>query len=123
MVSSAAATTDRSTNAKLQDVNIGWLQKIRTNAADRVMTTVTVGATGAYKNLDALVVDAVNELIDEVHQDDTDLVVICGRSLLADKNFPMVNDASDNTNVLAGQVLLSQKQIGELTCSTCTAFP
>jgi hypothetical protein len=35
---SAAATTDRSTNAKLQDVNIGWLQKIRTNAADRVMT-------------------------------------------------------------------------------------
>ena len=38
---SAAATTDRSTNAKLQDVNIGWLQKIRTNAADRVMTTPT----------------------------------------------------------------------------------
>jgi hypothetical protein len=32
---SAAATTDRSTNPKLQDVNIGWLQKIRTNAADR----------------------------------------------------------------------------------------
>ena len=120
---SAAATTDRSTNAKLQDVNIGWLQKIRTNAADRVMTTVTVGATGAYKNLDALVVDAVNELIDEVHQDDTDLVVICGRSLLADKNFPIVNDASDNTNVLAGQVLLSQKQIGGLPAARVPHFP
>ena len=104
-------------------MNIGWLQKIRTNAADRVMTTVTVGATGAYKNLDALVVDAVNELIDEVHQDDTDLVVICGRSLLADKNFPIVNDASDNTNVLAGQVLLSQKQIGGLPAARVPHFP
>ena len=67
---SAAATTDRTVNTKLQDVNIGWLQKIRTNAPDRVMSTVTVGAAGTYKNLDALVVDAVNELIDEVHQDD-----------------------------------------------------
>ena len=120
---SAAATTNRVTSPLLQDVNIGWLQKIRTNAADRVMTTVTVGATGAYKNLDALVVDAVNELIDEVHQDDTDLVVICGRSLLADKNFPMVNDASDNTNVLAGQVLLSQKQIGGLPAARVPHFP
>ncbi|MGQ0517619.1 P2 family phage major capsid protein [Bacillus sp. D-CC] len=41
------------------------------------MADVTVGATGTYKNLDALVQDVVNELIDEVHQDDTDLVVIC----------------------------------------------
>ena len=120
---SAAATTDRTVNTKLQDVNIGWLQKIRTNAPDRVMSTVTVGAAGTYKNLDALVVDAVNELIDEVHQDDTDLVVICGRSLLADKNFPIVNDASDNTNVLAGQVLLSQKQIGGLPAARVPHFP
>ena len=61
------------------------VRKIRLNAADRVMADVTVGATGTYKNLDALVQDVVNELIDEVHQDDTDLVVICGRQLLADK--------------------------------------
>lgn len=120
---SAAATTDRSTNPKLQDVNIGWLQKIRTNAAERVMTGKVIGPAGDYKNLDALVVDAVNELIDEVHQDDTDLVVICGRSLLADKNFPIVNDASDNTNVLAGQVLLSQKQIGGLPAARVPHFP
>ena len=120
---SAAATTDRVANPKLQDVNIGWLQKIRTNAPERVMTTKTVGATGDYKNLDALVVDAVNELIDEVHQDSTDLVVICGRSLLADKNFPIVNGATDNQNTLAGQVLLSQKQIGNLPAARVPHFP
>lgn len=120
---SAAATTDRVANPKLQDVNIGWLQKIRTNAPERAMTNKTVGAAGDYKNLDALVVDAVSDLIDEVHQDDTDLVVICGRTLLADKNFPIVNDASDNTNVLAGQVLLSQKQIGGLPAARVPHFP
>ncbi|WP_347453660.1 phage major capsid protein, P2 family [Acinetobacter thermotolerans] len=119
----AAATTNRSTYPKLQDVNIGWLQKIRTNAEERVMSDVTVGPTGDYKNLDALVVDAVSELIDEVHQDDTDLVVICGRQLLNDKNFPIVNDASDNTNALAGQVLVSQKQIGGLPAVRVPHFP
>ncbi|OTG65934.1 phage major capsid protein, P2 family [Acinetobacter silvestris] len=120
---SVAETTDRTANPKLQDVNIGWLQKIRVNAAERVMKPVTVGTTGTYKNLDALVVDAVNELIDEVHQDDTDLVVICGRSLLADKNFPIVNDAADNQNTLAGQILLSQKQIGGLPAARVPHFP
>ncbi|MEA7515319.1 P2 family phage major capsid protein, partial [Salmonella enterica subsp. enterica serovar Virginia] len=35
--------------------------------------------------------DAVNELIDAVYQDDDDLVVVCGRELLSDKYFPLVN--------------------------------
>lgn len=127
---SAAATTNRATNAKLQDVNIGWLQKIRVNAPEHWMKEVVadsgkvkVGASGDYKNLDALVLDTVANLIDEVHQDDTDLVVICGRSLLDDKNFPIVSNASDNTNVLAGQVLLGQKQIGGLPAVRVPHFP
>jgi hypothetical protein len=43
---------------------------------------VKVGKGGEYANLDALVMDAVNELIDPIFQDDADLVVICGRELL-----------------------------------------
>lgn len=120
---SAAATTNRVTNTKLQDVNIGWLHKIRTNASERVMADVSVGASGTYKNLDALVQDSVNELIEDVHQDATDLVVICGRQLLADKNFPIVNNAADNQNVLAGQILLGQKQIGGLPAVRVPHFP
>ncbi|HGW8360913.1 TPA: phage major capsid protein, P2 family, partial [Acinetobacter baumannii] len=83
---SAATQTDRDANPLLQDVNIGWLQKIRTNAPERYMSEVVdasgkvkIGAAGDYKNLDALVVDVVSNLIGEIHQDDTDLVVICGR--------------------------------------------
>ncbi|MBP8005510.1 MAG: phage major capsid protein, P2 family [Acinetobacter sp.] len=127
---SAATQTDRAANPLLQDVNIGWLQKIRTNAPERHMTEVVdasgkveIGASGDYKNLDALVVDVVSNLISEIHQDDTDLVVICGRQLLNDKNFPLVNDASDNTDTLAGQVLVSQKQIGGLPAVRVPFFP
>ncbi|WP_373351031.1 phage major capsid protein, P2 family [Acinetobacter bereziniae] len=127
---SIAKTTDRSKNPLLQDVNEGWLHKIRTRAPERNMTEVTagsgkvtVGPTGNYKNLDALVKDSVDDLIDEVHQDSTDLVVICGRSLLNDKNFAILNKEQDNQNTLAGQVLLGQKQIGGLPAVRVPFFP
>lgn len=127
---SAAETTNRDTSPLLQDVNIGWLHNIRTRAPERHMKEVVVGSgkvkvgeTGDYKNLDAVVVDAVNNLIGEVHQDSTNLIVICGRSLLNDKNFAIANDASDNTNVLAGQIIVSQKQIGGYPAVRVPSFP
>ncbi|WP_323887174.1 phage major capsid protein, P2 family [Aeromonas caviae] len=128
---SAAPDTDRDANPLLQDVNIGWLQHIRTDAPAQVMSEGTEGSgkiyvdttDGDYKNLDALVFDAVNELIKPWFQDDTDLVVICGRKLLSDKYFPIINDASDNQNKLAGQVLVSQKQIGGLKAVRVPFFP
>ena len=45
------------------------------------------------------------------------------RQLLNDKNFPLVNDASYNTDTLAGQVLVSQKQIGGLPAVRVPFFP
>ncbi|WP_324032541.1 phage major capsid protein, P2 family [Aeromonas caviae] len=128
---SAAPDTDRDANPLLQDVNIGWLQHIRTDAPAQVMSEGTEGSgkiyvdttDGDYKNLDALVFDAVNELIKPWFQDDTDLVVIIGRKLLSDKYFPIINDASDNQNKLAGQVLVSQKQIGGLKAVRVPFFP
>ncbi|ENU11097.1 phage major capsid protein, P2 family [Acinetobacter baumannii] len=127
---SAAVDTDRAANPLLQDVNIGWLEQIRTKAPERYMKEVVeasgkvkIGATGDYNNLDALVTDVVSNLISEIHQDDTDLVVICGRQLLNDKNFPLVNNSKDNTDALAGQILLSQKQIGGLTAVRVPFFP
>ena len=45
---SAAATTDRNANPLLQDVNIGWLQNIRTRAPAQVMSdgSLTVKSNG-----------------------------------------------------------------------------
>jgi len=117
---SAAATTNRVTSPLLQDVNTGWLQQYRENAPQRVLdegTTagkVRVGAGGDYANLDALVYDAVNNLIDPWHQEDTGLVVILSRSLLHDKYFPLLNQDQPATEKIASDLIISQKRVGGL---------
>lgn len=117
---SAAVKTNRTNNPLLQDVNIGWLQKYRSHAAARVMKEVTeankvrVGKAGDYENLDALVYDAVNELIDPWHQESTELVAICGRKLLGDKYFPLINKDNAPSEQKALDLIVSQKRIGGL---------
>ena len=127
---SAAAQTDRNANPLLQDVNIGWLQQYRTNAAARVMAEVVpasgevnVGAGGDYENLDALVMDAINNLIQPWYRDDPSLVAIMGRQMLADKYFPMVNSANAPTEQLALDMLVSQKRVGGIGAVRVPFFP
>lgn len=129
-----AATSDRK-NPLLQDVAIGWLQKYRNQAPARVMSKITdedgkvisevirVGKNGDYANLDALVMDATGNLIDEIYQDDPELVVITGRKLMADKYFPIVNKEQENTESLAADIIISQKRIGNLPAVRVPYFP
>lgn len=118
---SVAASTDRVANPLLQDVNKGWIQHFREQAAARVMNevvalsgVVNIGATGDYKNLDALVLDARNNLVDATFRQDPTLVVICGTALMADKYFPIVNKDQTPENMLVMDMLMSQKRIGGL---------
>ncbi len=117
---SRAATSNRANNPQLQDVNIGWLQKMRNHAEQRVMAEgataglISIGANGDFKNLDALVMDMVNSLIDPWHRDDTGLVALIGRDLLADKYFPIVNQVQANTEAVAADLIISQKRVGGL---------
>ncbi|MDO4697612.1 MAG: phage major capsid protein, P2 family [Pasteurellaceae bacterium] len=126
---SRADTSNRSTNPLLQDVAKGWLQKIREEASARHMNgkntqnKVLVGKGQSYNNLDALVMDATEELIDEWHRDDTALVAIVGRKLLADKYFPIVNKDNAPTEQLAADVVISQKRIGGLKAVRVPFFP
>lgn len=125
---SVAVATDIVANPLLQDVNIGWLQQLRANAPARVMdegsvaNKVTIGATGDYKNLDALVFDAVN-LLDPWFRKDGGLVVMLGSDLLHDKYFPMVNQIQVPTEQLAADIVISQKRIGGLQAVTVPYFP
>jgi P2 family phage major capsid protein len=127
---SRAATSNKGTNPLLQDVNKGWLQKYREFAPARVMDEVValsgainIGDTGDYKTLDALVFDMVNNLIEPWYQEDTELVAICGRALLADKYFPIVNATQAPTEQLAGQIIMSQKRLGNLPAVRVPFFP
>lgn len=119
---SAATESNRATNPLLQDVNIGWLQKYRTHAPARVLSEVVdssgeiaVGSGGDYENLDALVFDAVNNLVDPWFRESTDLVAIMGRQLLADKYFPLISQHAETpTENRALDLILSQKRVGGL---------
>ena len=127
---SAAVATDRAANPLLQDVNVGWLQHIRTDAPEHVMEEV-VPASGAvnigegwdYENIDALVMDVTEQLIDEAARDNPALVVVCGRSILADKYFSKVNRKQGGADELASDIIVSQKQIGGLEAVRVPFFP
>lgn len=118
-----ADDTDIDVNPLLQDVNIGWLQKYRDNAPESVMTEsevgtskVSVGASAtSYKNLDALVKDCVDQLIDPIVRDDSDLRVILGRDLKQSRDFNMVNDNNTPTEVIAVNSLLMLDKVGGIT--------
>ena len=122
---SRAATSNRTSNPLLQDVNKGWLQHIRDNApenwlkeiaaaSNKIQIGSSVTAANGFKNLDALVFDMVNNLIEPWYQDDTELVVICGRTLLHDKYFPIVNTNNAPTEQVAADMIISQKRLGGL---------
>ncbi|NSX15630.1 phage major capsid protein, P2 family [Cupriavidus taiwanensis] len=131
---SRAATSDRATNPMLQDVNKGWLQHLREEAPERVMKDgkalgkIIVGgpdtdAARDYASLDALVFDMCSHLVAPWYAEDPDLVVVCGRQLLADKYFPLLNKDRDPTQKLATDIIMSQKRIGNLPAVRVPYFP
>lgn len=124
-----AKTSDPVAFPLLQDVAPGWLQKCRDDAPARVMTggkdatKVVIGKDGDYETLDAAVMDATDNLIAPWYQDDPKLVVICGRQLLADKYFPLINQQQPNSEALAADIIISQKRIGGLQAVRVPYFP
>jgi P2 family phage major capsid protein len=128
---SRAATSNAATNPLLQDVNKGWLQHYREQAAARVLKdgkaagtiAIGTGAAADYANLDALVMDAVSSLVDPWHQRDTSLVAIVGANLLHDKYFPIVNANNAPTEQLAADLIISSKRLGGRTAMQVPYVP
>ncbi|WP_230769797.1 phage major capsid protein, P2 family [Sphingomonas sp. Leaf4] len=146
-----AENTDIEAFPLLQDVNYGWLYKIRTHADERVLADgdLTTGATKAiyvasgegielvnadasntatanadFANLDA-VVYAATELLDEWNRDDTDLVVIVGRDLVHSHFANFINTAGNTpTEVEArNRILTLPKQVGGKQAIMVPFFP
>lgn len=140
---SAAAATNRATSPLLQDVNIGWLQKIRTSAADQVLDEgvdgsgkVTVGAiktinvagvptefSGDYQSLDGLVFDAI-QMLAPWHRSRPDLVVMVSRDLMHEKLLKAVEKgAASNQEENAAQEIVSRARLGGLQVVDAPFFP
>ncbi|MFC4256672.1 phage major capsid protein, P2 family [Altererythrobacter xixiisoli] len=146
---SAAPQTDRAANPLLQDVNEGWLHKIRTHAPERCLDNgaLTEGGTKAiyvsaagevvdgdatnvdtadadYANLDALAFDAL-DLLDPWHRSDTDLVVIVGWKLVKDKYLNLLQAAGDTATEreAAHRILTLPKQLAGKRAVIVPFFP
>lgn len=136
---SAAVDTDRSANPLLQDVNIGWTEKVRTDAPEQIIsegvglsteiliykkTSADDTQEGDFANLDALVANMVAEMLPAWYQDDTDLVVIMGRDLLNDKLLPMIEEHAEKPSESAAlDVIRARRMVGGLPAIRVPYFP
>lgn len=148
----AADDSNPTDNPMGEDLNIGWLQKLRLEKPDHVMgrATVTSGgvttATGAaqpiyigpnsdnadgdYKNIDALAYDLIAGMPSWARAS-TDHVVIVSQDLVDEKYFPMINrplsDTIDGGRSTSDQtvsdIVMSTKQIGGRPAAIVPFFP
>ncbi|MPT48061.1 MAG: phage major capsid protein, P2 family [Sphingobium sp.] len=114
-----AATSNPVTYPNREDVNIGWLQKLRTDKPAHVMDEgakvagkVTYGPGGDYATLDAMVYDAINGLLPSWARGDTALTCFVSFDLLNDKYFPLINKERDPTEQIARDTIMATKRLG-----------
>lgn len=130
---SAAKETDRTANQLLQDVNIGWNEKVRRFAPSRLMgydsegaettDTYNVGEGGHYQTLDALVFDITANLLDPWFMGGDDLVLILGRELWVNHGLTLYNENRPATERNALQVWFANEAIAGLPTVTVPFFP
>lgn len=118
-----AKTSNRELYPNLDDVNIGWLEKIRHYNPERTIADLKVGAAHEFKNMDALVEMAKNDLIGEQFRSNTDLVAITSTNLIQDKYSNLINQAHTPTEQIAANTLYSKKELGTLPTDTPAYFP
>lgn len=143
----ANAASDKAAYPLGQDINIGWLQRLRLTRPDHVMgrvnvtaggiTTATgvaapieIGATETFKNIDALAYDLISGLPSWARQS-TELVVIVSQDLVDEKYFPMINRSLSSTidggkstsDQVVADIVMSAKQIGGRPAAVVPYFP
>nr|DAI12271.1 MAG TPA: major capsid protein [Caudoviricetes sp.] len=119
---SRADDSDAAANTMLQDVAKGWLQKMREENKARCIGTAGTSVTSVphgpgatnYKNLDAVVTDALN-IMDERFADRSDFVVLTSRRTVGDKYLRIVNKSGNTaTEIEAGGRLNKERTLGGL---------
>ena len=130
---SAAAKTDRAVNTLLQDVNVGWNENVRLNKPSQIMgydsdgvansDEFKIGVGGDYSTLDAIVFDAVSNLLDPWNRESDDLVLIIGRDLWVSHGLTLYNDATLASERNALQVWFANQLVAGLKTVTVPFFP
>lgn len=128
---SAADNTDNNANPNLEDVNKGWFQFIKENAAAQIMNdgatagTIKVGtaADADYKNIDQAAADLKSEIIHQRFGNNADLVVLIGSEFFNDRLQGLLGQANSPTEAGAMNTLLPRLTIAGMPAYTPTFFP
>jgi len=126
---SVAGTTDPVANALGEDMNKGWLQILREQAAAQVLTEggtvgeIRLGASGDFENLNSFV-HSVKSMIPEEYADGGDLIAIVGRDLIT-RDKGKVYDAHGETPTEKAKIEVAQsiETYGGLKSLTVPYFP
>ena len=129
----AAKESDRQSNPLLQDVNVGWFEKVRRvdplrllgYDSDGVANTDAwkVGQGGKYATLDALVFDMIVNLLDTWHQGADDLLVLVGRDIWTAHGMTLLGNSSLPTERQALQSWFAAQTVAGLPCVMPPFFP
>ncbi len=124
---SIATETDPDANKNLEDVNIGWIQLLKTNKSEHYLTestqdsgTITIGPYGDYKNLDAITYDVYN-MIEDAQRTGSELAIVGRRLVANDMGKALSKYAQQPTEKAQVQVL--EKTYGGLPSIVVPGFP
>lgn len=128
-----AVNTDPIANPNLEDVNEGWLTKIKKNRPENLMgfssdgqpstDTWKVGEGGQYNTLDTLVFDIMLNLLDTWHQNSDDLLVIVGRELWVAHGLSLLSHSNLPTERNALQTWFANESVAGLNAIMVPFFP
>lgn len=128
-----AVETDPVANPNLEDVNEGWLTKIRKNRPENLMgfasdgqpttNTWNVGEGGQYNTLDTLVFDIMLNLLDTWHQNSDDLLVIVGRELWVAHGLSLLSHSNLPTERNALQTWFANESVAGMKAIMVPFFP
>lgn len=120
-----ADVTDPTTNELGQDVNIGWLQRVRTHKPEHAFKdkigelAVTIGKTGTFKNLDDLVTKAIAVIPPAKRKN---LVVFASDNMLLDRASALYAGAN-NKDLADNAVSIARKEVGGRPAYAADFFP
>nr|MBG6242941.1 phage capsid protein [Candidatus Symbiopectobacterium sp. Dall1.0] len=116
-----------------QDCGVGWLEKYRQEAREKVISGLSVAGRdeggrivsyGDYGTIDALVLDGWQSAIAPQYR--MDLVAVCSLNTLYRKEYPYVNAVvphQPNMELLVNQIMLNNPMLGNLPAVSVPFFP
>jgi P2 family phage major capsid protein len=123
---SAAETTDPVTNPLGQDVNIGWLELLRTGKPENYLTQgatldqIKIGGTGDYKSVDGLANDLLQSIPVE-HRTGKEVVIIGSGLVSYDSN--KIYSSHGETPSEKNEIRLLAKSYGGMPAIEVPRFP